>query len=88
VMLCGLCLIHGFAASHNFIVKIQDKTKTPHAPSHLEGITNLRGIVIPVIDLQKRFRMLPQEVTSKSCIVVSNVSGTKVGMIVSEVFEV
>ncbi|KAF0109446.1 MAG: purine-binding chemotaxis protein CheW, partial [Chloroflexi bacterium] len=44
-------------ASVEGIVKMQEITKIPQAPSYVEGITNLRGSVIPVVDLHKRFGM-------------------------------
>ncbi|MBA4386234.1 MAG: chemotaxis protein CheW, partial [Anaerolinea sp.] len=44
-------------ASVEGINKMLDITKVPQAPSYVEGITNLRGSVLPVIDLQKRFAL-------------------------------
>ena len=48
------------------IVKLQEITKIPQAPHYMEGITNHRGSVLPVIDLQKRFGMSSQEQTSEN----------------------
>ena len=70
------------------IVKLQEITKIPQAPSCVEGITNLRGSVLPVIDLQKRFGMESQARTNETRIMVANVDGVKIGMIVSAVSEV
>ena len=70
------------------IVKLQEITKIPQAPHYMEGITNHRGSVLPVIDLQKRFGMSSQEQTSETRIMVANVDGVKTGMIVSAVSEV
>jgi len=70
------------------IVKLQEITKIPQAPSCMEGITNLRGSVLPVIDLQKRFGMESQARTNETRIMVANVDGVKIGMIVSAVSEV
>jgi len=70
------------------IVKMQEITKVPFAPSCMEGITNLRGSVLPVIDLQKRFGMESQARTNETRIMVANVDGVKIGMIVSAVSEV
>jgi len=70
------------------IVKLQEITKIPQAPSYMEGITNLRGSVLPVIDLQKRFGMESQARTNETRIMVANVDGVKIGMIVSAVSEV
>ncbi len=76
------------------IVKMQPITAVPHAPSFVEGITNLRGEVLPVIDLRKRFGLPQREITKDTRIV--NVEmvydddrrGIKVGMVVDAVSEV
>lgn len=75
-------------ASVEGINKMLEITKIPRAPSFLLGITNLRGSVLPVIDLQKRFGMSVQEQTSETRIVVANMEGVKIGMVVSAVSEV
>ena len=75
-------------ASVEGIVKLQEITRIPQAPSYMEGITNLRGSVLPVIDLQKRFGMDLQDRTNETRIMVANVDGVKIGMVVSAVSEV
>lgn len=70
------------------IIKIQPITQLPHAPSFVEGVTNLRGKVLPVIDLRKRFGLPAQEADKNSRIIVVSVDQTEVGMIVDEVSEV
>jgi purine-binding chemotaxis protein CheW len=70
------------------IIKMQELTKVPHAPSFVEGVTNLRGIVLPVIDLRKRFGMPKEDGSKDTRIVVTNVDNVKVGMIVDSVSEV
>lgn len=75
-------------ASVEGIVKLQEITRIPQAPSYMEGITNLRGSVLPVIDLHKRFGMAAHERTNETRIVVANVDSLKIGMIVSAVSEV
>jgi purine-binding chemotaxis protein CheW len=75
-------------ASVEGIVKLQEITKIPQAPSYMEGITNHRGSVLPVIDLHKRFGITGQEQTNETRIVVANVGSLKIGMIVSAVSEV
>ncbi len=75
-------------ASVEGIVKLQEITRIPQAPSYMEGITNLRGSVLPVIDLHKRFGMAAHERTNETRIVVANVDNLKIGMIVSAVSEV
>ena len=75
-------------ASVEGINKMLDITKIPQAPSYMLGITNLRGSVLPVLDLQKRFGMKAEEHTNETRIVVANMDGVKVGMVVSAVSEV
>jgi purine-binding chemotaxis protein CheW len=75
-------------ASVESIIKMQSIRKLPQAPGYLEGITNLRDQVLPVIDLHTRL-CLPAQATDKdSRIIVVNLAGTKVGMIVDGVSEV
>ncbi|NLF49973.1 MAG: purine-binding chemotaxis protein CheW [Leptolinea sp.] len=70
------------------IVKLQEITKVPQMPDYMEGITNLRGTVLPVIDLEKRFGTPVHEHTRDTRIVVVNIGSLKMGMIVSAVSEV
>ena len=70
------------------IIKMQSITGMPHAPSFVEGVTNLRGKVLPVIDLHKRFGIPTCEADKNSRIIVVTVGGTEVGMIVDGVSEV
>ena len=76
-------------ASVDGIIKMQEVVSVPHAPSFVEGVTNLRGSVLPVIDLRKRFDIETIKATSETRIVVVNLEGKrKVGMIVDAVTEV
>jgi len=70
------------------IVKMQDITRVPKSPDYVEGITNFRGTVMPVIDLEKRFGIAPHERTRDTRIVVVNLDHLKIGMIVAGVSEV
>jgi purine-binding chemotaxis protein CheW len=70
------------------IIKMQELTRVPHTPSFVEGITNLRGAVLPVIDLRKRFKLPVVEKTKDSRIIVTNQNNVKVGMVVDLVSEV
>lgn len=63
-------------------------TKLPNTPEFMEGIINLRGRVIPVLDLRKRFGFVSQETTDDTRIMVTDVSGQTVGLIVDAVNEV
>lgn len=70
------------------IIKVQPITQLPHAPGFVEGVTNLRGKVLPVIDLRKRFGLPAQQTDKNSRIIVVSVDQIEVGMIVDEVSEV
>jgi purine-binding chemotaxis protein CheW len=70
------------------IVKMQHITRMPQTPHFVEGVTNLRGKIIPVIDLRKRFNLTSEEVTRDTRIIVYNVNNTEVGMVVDGVSEV
>jgi purine-binding chemotaxis protein CheW len=70
------------------IIKMQPITQMPHAPGFVEGVINLRGRVLPVIDLHKRFELPGQAADKNSRIIVVSVDQTEVGMIVDAVSEV
>lgn len=69
------------------IIKIMDITSIPQVPGDVKGVINLRGKVIPVIDLRLKFGMEPADYTDQTCIVVVDV-GALVGVIVDTVQEV
>jgi len=70
------------------IIKMQPITQMPHVPAFVEGVTNLRGKVLPVIDLRKRFGLASQDASKDSRIIVVSVDQMEVGMIVDGVSEV
>lgn len=70
------------------INRLSTPTKLPQAPSFVEGVINLRGKVIPVIDLKKRFEMEVGEYNDNSRIIVVDIAEHTVGIIVDEVTEV
>lgn len=70
------------------INRLSQITKVPRAPHYVEGVVNLRGDVIPVIDLRKRFELAPREYNQFNRIIVSDFGQKKVGIIVDEVLEV
>lgn len=69
------------------IIGIMDITSVPQVPPEVKGVINLRGKVIPVIDLRLKFGMEAAQYTDQTCIVVVDV-GTLVGVIVDTVQEV
>jgi purine-binding chemotaxis protein CheW len=74
------------------IIGYIDVTAVPQTPSHVKGVINLRGQVIPVVDLRAKFGMASAEVTEQTCIIVVEItqSGRKfnTGIIVDRVQEV
>jgi purine-binding chemotaxis protein CheW len=70
------------------IIRMQPITKVPKAPFYVEGVINLRGRVIPVIDIGKRFGFEKTENAKNNRIVVINVQDTTLGIIVDAVTEV
>jgi purine-binding chemotaxis protein CheW len=70
------------------IIRPQPITAVPRAHKFIEGLTNLRGNVLPVIDLRKRFALPIQEITKETRIVVAEMDATLVGMMVDAVTEV
>ncbi len=70
------------------IIKMQSITVVPRAPHFVEGVTNLRGKILPVIDLRKRFGLAASETTDDTRIVVVEMGGSTVGIVVDGVSEV
>ncbi|MDA1296961.1 MAG: chemotaxis protein CheW [Chloroflexi bacterium] len=70
------------------IIRMQEITRVPRAPRFIEGVINLRGKVIPVVDLRTRFSMPAGERTDEHRIVVVDVVGQDIGMVVDAVTEV
>ncbi|MDP6454975.1 MAG: chemotaxis protein CheW [SAR202 cluster bacterium] len=70
------------------IIRMQDITKVPGAPAFVEGIINLRGNVIPVVDLRKRFALSVSEANRDNRIVVVDIGGQDIGVVVDAVTEV
>jgi purine-binding chemotaxis protein CheW len=60
-------------------------TTLPHTPPHVLGVINLRGSVIPVIDMAIRLGLKPIEPTERSAIIVTNIAGKLVGLLVENV---
>lgn len=70
------------------INRMVDITKVPQAPHYVEGVINLRGKVIPIIDLRKRFNLEIKAHDKNTRIVVVDINGSIMGMIVDAVSEV
>ncbi len=70
------------------IIRMQEITKVPRSPEFVEGIINLRGSVIPVVDLRKRFNVPVGEQNKENRIVVVDIGGQDIGVVVDAVTEV
>lgn len=70
------------------IVKDTSVTRIPRAPDFVKGVVNLRGKLIPVIDLRTRFGLEKTEATKETRIIIVEVSGQEVGLTVDSVKEV
>lgn len=72
----------------NEIIVFQEITEIPESESYIKGLINLRGKIIPVIDVRIRFGQEPIPYTDRTCIIVLNVGETVAGLIVERIAEV
>jgi purine-binding chemotaxis protein CheW len=70
------------------IVRVPEITSVPNAPDYIEGVINLRGRIIPVIDLRKRFNEKFTEPGKKNRVVVVEMEGRRIGLMVNSASEV
>lgn len=70
------------------IIGIQRITEIPDMPDFVKGVINLRGKIIPVIDVRTRFKFESREYDDRTCIIVVNIDDVIVGLVVDEVSEV
>lgn len=72
----------------NEIIAMQPITAIPEVDDYIKGLINLRGKIIPVVDVRIRFKMEPIEYTDRTCIIVIDVKSTVIGLIVEKIAEV
>lgn len=72
----------------NEIIGFQAITAIPETEDYIKGLINLRGKILPVIDVRLRFKQDPFEYNDRTCIIVINVKDTVVGLIVEKIAEV
>jgi CheW protein len=70
------------------IIGLMDITTVPQTPEYMKGVINLRGKVIPVIDLRLKFSMQEEVHTQETCVIVVEVDNASIGIIVDSVSEV
>jgi purine-binding chemotaxis protein CheW len=70
------------------IIGIQEITGMPELPPYVKGIINLRGKIIPVMDVRLKFKKEPIEYNDRTCIIVVEIMSLSIGLIVDNVAEV
>lgn len=70
------------------IIRLVEITHVPRAPHFMEGVINLRGQLIPIVDLRTRFAMARAAATKATRIVVTEIGSRRVGIVVDSVSEV
>lgn len=70
------------------IIGIQSITEIPELPEYVRGIINLRGKIIPVLDVRLRFKKEPKEYNDRTCVIVVDLDEVSIGLIVDSVAEV
>lgn len=81
--------VYGINIGHvTGIEEMQKITDVPDMPDYIRGVINLRGNVIPVMDLRLRFGMEAREYDDRTCIIIVNIGGNSIGFIVDTVAEV
>lgn len=70
------------------IVRVPDVTAVPDAPDFFEGVINLRGRIVPVVDLRARLRLPRVERTRSSRVLITEIGGRVIGLMVDAVSEV
>lgn len=70
------------------IIGLMSITRVPRTPVFVRGVINLRGKVIPIVDLRSKFEMEAVEDTDQTCIIVVQTQGVQFGVVVDRVSEV
>jgi purine-binding chemotaxis protein CheW len=70
------------------IINVSPLTKVPNVPDYVVGITNLRGKVIPIVDVRLRFGKMSVDFNERTCIIVVEYNSVPVGLIIDQVSEV
>ncbi len=70
------------------IIGLQPITEIPELPEYIKGIINLRGRIIPVMDIRLRFKKQFREYNDRTCVIVIDIKDTSIGLIVDSVSEV
>ncbi len=80
---------YGIAITYvNEIIGIQPIAEIPETPDYIKGLLNLRGKIVPVIDVRLRFRKEPIPYNDRTCVIVITVGNDVVGLVVDTIAEV
>lgn len=81
--------LYGVPITHvTEIIEMQPITSVPDMPTFIKGVINLRGNVVPVMDLRLRFNMEEREYDDRNCIIIARIANTSMGFIIDTVAEV
>ena len=81
--------MYGISISHiNEIIAMMKITKVPRTPTFVEGVINLRGSIIPIVDIRGKFGIEKKEHDMNTAIIINEVSGVNIGFIVDRVEDV
>jgi len=73
------------------VLKLQDITSLPNTPSYIVGVTNIRGEIMPIIDLRKKLNLfddMSEEAASEKLVMVIEIDGVPIGILVDSVSDV
>lgn len=70
------------------IIGIEPITEVPELPDYIKGVINLRGKIIPVMDVRLKFKKEPKEYDDRTCIIVVDIEDISIGLIIDRVLEV
>lgn len=80
-----------FGIDINYVIEIismEPITKVPDLPEYIKGVINLRGLIVPVMDVSLKFEKSTGEYTDRTCIIVVEIDNIHMGLIIDEVLEV
>ena len=81
--------MYGIGISHiNEIIAMMKVTQVPRTPDFVEGVINLRGAIIPIVDIRSKFGLQKKEHDMNTAIVINEVAGVNIGFIVDRVEDV
>lgn len=80
-----------YAISANYIIEIITNhtiTTLPLVPNYISGIINLRGAIVPIVDIRSRMNKMPADISNGNCIIVLDIDSVNLGIIIDNVSQV